>query len=293
MTSSYGGSAYSASIAPHESLKNSYMTRSIAPSLTKEMSRDDSNPTPVSHVQPFSMSCTDQCFTTLGCHRWLSADVRNKQTGLKLQDAMKTFNSLLEENTKNRVNAENEMVNSSAKFELLKQELIKMNSISVIDHNYNLVSSRDKALTPSIYKLHVYKIRSEFETLKRCDKRLQKLFKKETVIKEYLYRIESAKDTTADYVSILNSLDKKLLAIDHLTANSIEAIHSASEATRKLDLIEQTNEEIAKDLESNVEEDDEKNSFESNEEFTKILQECNAMTITGPTSVNYKSSDVL
>lgn len=283
MTSSYGGSVYfspSAVIAPHESLKNSYMVKT--PSSVREMAREGyGGDEEGGKAKEETMSCKDQCFTTLGCSRWLSVDTRNKQTGLKLQDAKNKLNGLLKENDKNKLATEKDLEDSAANLEVLKQELISINANSMISPDHKLIKSKDKFMTPAKYKILLNRIKSKVDDVKRAERRLDKIQTKEGVIKNYIDKMERTRDLTADYVSVLASLDQKLLGIDHLKNNSIDAIQNANSAAVKLDVIEGTTEEIATTLEAN--DIDEVDDFsKSSPDFLKVLEECSASSIPQP-----------
>lgn len=271
MSSTYGGSVYfspSAVIAPHESLKNSYMVRS--PTVTKEMAREEVE------TKEVTISMKDQCFHSLGCSWCLSADTKQKHEGMKLKDAIERLNALLQENERGRQRAESDLTIIASNLEESKRVLISINSISMISADNELITSKDKNYNAAKYKILLNKIRSQLEDYKRASRRLNKSCRKEELIKSFMEKVEGAREYNTDYVAVLQKLNKQLSGIDRMKGESIEAIHNATSAMEKLDVIQETNDEIAGNLEA---EEDPEQGDNSNPDFTRFLEECKALSI--------------
>jgi len=275
-------------------------TETIPGTTYTEMSRDATNtyvpendprgggggtvPPPIAN---FTMPCMEQVYYALGLTKLLSDTTRTRHTEMTCNQALADLKVRLGRVEKEQEEAETNYKMASAKVETLRERLTEVLKVSVMQGT-ELVHSRDRSMTPAAFKILLLNIKSEISMAARASRRFESTCEKREAILNSMELVQTTVESQTDYVSILESLDKKLSSIasgvESFKTNATKQAASATSAMQKLTAIQDGNNLITSDINEAMDTatrvtqggDNMLNSGGNMDEFQKFLESCQA-----------------
>lgn len=236
----------------------------------------------------FTMPCMEQVYYALGLTKLLSDSTRTRHTEMTCNQALADLRIRLGRVEKEQEEAESNYKIASARVETLRERLTDVLKVSIMQGT-ELVHSRDKSMTPAAFKILLLTIKSEISMAARASRRFESTCEKREAILNSMELVQTTVESQTDYVSILESLDKKLSSIasgvESFKSNATKQAASATSAMQKLTAIQDGNNLITSDINEAMDTatrmtqgggDNMLNSGGNMDEFQKFIESCQA-----------------